>query len=74
MFFLQFGMRQVVIATADGIVVGDGSVFFTRPLSAALLVLAIVGVGVVAANRSLRKRETREAPPVQSPPLPGPDG
>jgi hypothetical protein len=31
-----------------------------------MLSLAIVGVGVVAANRSLRKREVRDAQPGQA--------
>jgi hypothetical protein len=37
-----------------------------------MLSLAIVGVGVVAANRSLRKRETHNAPAAQA--APAPDG
>jgi protease I len=46
--------------------------WLAAPSLGAMLSLAIVGVGVVAANRSLRKRDTREAPP--GPSQAGPDG
>lgn len=48
--------------------------WLAAPSLGAMLSLAIVGVGVVAANRSLRKRESREAPPAQSQPQASPDG
>jgi protease I len=48
--------------------------WLAAPSLGAMLSLAIVGVGVVAANRSLRKREAREAAPVPPSPPAGPDG
>jgi protease I len=44
--------------------------WLAAPSLGAMLSLAIVGVGVVAANRSLRKRETHNAPAAQAEPAP----
>jgi protease I len=46
--------------------------WLAAPSLGAMLSLAIVGVGVVAANRSLRKRESREAQAGQA--QAGPEG
>jgi protease I len=49
---------------------GQSLRWLAAPSLGAMLSLAIVGVGVVAANRSLRKRETHNAPAAQADPTP----